>query len=44
VPWILRAQSNLGVALEPFPALAAWVERLSHRVAVGAELELTAAL
>jgi glutathione S-transferase len=43
VPWILRARSNLGVDLEPFPALSAWVARLSERPAVSAELELTAA-
>jgi glutathione S-transferase len=44
VPWILRARSNLGVDLERFSALSAWVARLSDRPAVGAELELTAAL
>jgi glutathione S-transferase len=44
VPWILRARSNLGVELEPYPALSGWLERLSERPAVSAELELTAAL
>ena len=44
VPWILRAQSSLRVDLEPYEALSAWVERLSERPAVAAELELTAAL
>ena len=44
VPWILRARSNLGVALETYAALWAWLERLSERPAVAAELELTAAL
>lgn len=44
VPWILRAQSNLGVDLEPYDSLAAWIERLRERPAVAAELELTAAL
>ena len=44
VPWILRARTNLGVELEPYPALSAWLERLSERPAVAAELELTAAL
>jgi glutathione S-transferase len=43
VPWILRARSNLGVDLEPFTALSAWVARLSERPAISAELELTAA-
>jgi glutathione S-transferase len=44
VPWILRARSNLGVELEPYTALSAWLERLSARPAIAAELELTAAL
>jgi glutathione S-transferase len=43
VPWILRARANLGVDLEPFPALAGWLERLGERPAVAAELELAAA-
>jgi glutathione S-transferase len=44
VPWILRARSMLGVDLEPYDSLAAWLERLSERSAVAAELELTATL
>jgi glutathione S-transferase len=44
VPWILRAQSNLSVDLEPYESLAAWVERLIERPAVAAEVEVTAAL
>jgi glutathione S-transferase len=43
VPWILRARSNLGVDLEPYPSLSTWLERLSERRAIAAELELTAA-
>jgi stringent starvation protein A len=43
VPWILRARANLGVELDPFPALRAWLDRLSERPAVAAELELAAA-
>jgi len=43
VPWILRARANLGVDLEPYPALSTWLERLMERPAVAAELELTAA-
>ena len=39
VPWILCARSNLGVDLEPLPAVSAWLERLSERPAVAAELE-----
>ena len=41
VPWILRARSNLGVDLEPYEALSSWLERLSGRPAIAAELELT---
>jgi glutathione S-transferase len=44
VPWILRARSNLRVELDPYTALAAWLERLSERPAVSAEVELTTAL
>jgi glutathione S-transferase len=44
LPWILRARSSLSVDLEPHPALSAWLERLTERPAVAAELELTAAL
>jgi glutathione S-transferase len=44
VPWILRAQSNLGVELEGYESLSAWVDRLHDRPAVAAELELLAAL
>jgi glutathione S-transferase len=44
VPWILRARENLGVELEPYPALSMWLERLLGRPAVAAELELLAAV
>ena len=44
VPWILRARDMLGVDLEPYDALEAWLERLSERPAVAAERELTATL
>jgi glutathione S-transferase len=44
LPWILRARENLGVELEPYEALSAWLERLGERPAVAAELELTVAL
>jgi glutathione S-transferase len=43
VPWILRARDRLGVDLEPFPAVAAWLERLSARPAIAAERELVEA-
>ena len=43
VPWVLRAQARFSVDLEPFPALAAWVERVCERPAVAAEVELATA-
>jgi stringent starvation protein A len=43
VPWILRARDRMGVRLDSLPALAGWVERLSARPAIAAELELVAA-
>jgi stringent starvation protein A len=43
LPWVLRARERLGVSLEPFPALTAWVERCLERPSVAAELELAGA-
>jgi glutathione S-transferase len=43
LPWILRLRGNLGVDLEPYPALADWVSRATQRPSVTAELELLAA-
>lgn len=44
LPWILRAGGTLGLELEPWPDLAAWVERAGERPSVAAERELVAAL
>jgi stringent starvation protein A len=44
VPWILRARDRMDVSLEPFLALADWVERLGERPSIAAENELVAAL
>ena len=44
VPWVLRARDLLGVALDPYPALSGWLERLLARPAVAAEAEVVAAL
>jgi glutathione S-transferase len=44
LPWILRARAMLGVDLEPFPTLGAWLDRLVERPAVEAELQLVSAL
>ena len=42
VPWVLRARDRLDVELEPFPAVADWLERLCARPAIAAERELVA--
>jgi glutathione S-transferase len=44
VPWILRARERMDVDLHPFPALGEWVERLSERPSVAAEIDVVAAL
>ena len=44
VPWIVRARDRMGVELGRFGALAAWLERLSDRPAIAAELDLVATL
>jgi len=44
VPWVLRARDRMGIELERFGALAAWVERLVERPAVAAELDVVASL
>ena len=44
VPWVIRAPDLLGVDLAPFPALGRWLDRLSERRSVAAELEIVSAL
>ena len=44
LPWVIRAQELLGVSLEPYPTLAGWLQRLSERPAVAAEIDIVAAL
>jgi glutathione S-transferase len=44
LPWILRAETMLGVHLDAHPALAAWVESTRDRPSVAAETALLAAL
>lgn len=43
VPWILRARDRMGVALDRFPAVEGWLERVSQRPSIAAEIELVAA-
>jgi glutathione S-transferase len=42
VPWLLRAESALGVDVRVWPGLAAWLSRLEERPAIAAELALVA--
>ena len=44
VPWVIRARALLGVSLAPFPLLEDWLERLTERPSVAAELDVVAAL
>ena len=44
VPWILRARDRMGVELRSFQALTDWLERLSARPSIAAELGVVAAL
>jgi glutathione S-transferase len=44
LPWVLRAQRQLGIELAGRPALHAWVERACERPSVAAERDLVAAL
>jgi glutathione S-transferase len=44
VPWVLRARDALGVSLDGFPAVAAWLDRTVERPAVAREVEIIAAL
>jgi glutathione S-transferase len=44
IPWIVRARDRMGVELGSFPALSDWLERLSVRPSIAAELDVVAAL
>ena len=44
LPWVLRARERMGIELEQFPHVLDWVERVSERAAVAAELDVVAAL
>jgi glutathione S-transferase len=44
LPWVLRARDLLGNSLDPWPALTAWVDRVSARPSVAAEIAIMAAL
>lgn len=44
VPWVLRAETRLGLDLSGFEALSAWRDRLLERPAIAAERDVVAAL
>jgi stringent starvation protein A len=44
VPWLVRARDRMGFDLGRFAALVDWLERLSERPAIAAELDVVAAL
>ena len=44
VPWVLRARDMLGIDLNGFPSLTAWLARLEERPAIAAEAGIVAAL
>jgi glutathione S-transferase len=44
VPWVLRARDRMDVDLDSFPALVDWVERLSERPSIAAEIDVVTAL
>jgi glutathione S-transferase len=44
VPWIVRARDRMGVEVGRFGALADWLERISARPSVAAELDVVATL
>ncbi|HYX76455.1 MAG TPA: glutathione S-transferase family protein, partial [Gaiellaceae bacterium] len=44
VPWLVRARDRMGVDLGRLDALVEWLERLSERPAIAAELDVVAAL
>jgi len=44
LPWLLRLRDLLGVSLETYPALTAWLARCCERPSVAAEVETVASL
>ena len=44
LPWVLRTPDLLGIPIDAWPALSAWVVRSCRRPSVAAERELVAAL
>ena len=43
VPWVIRARDLMGVSLDAYPSLRGWLDRLSRRPSIAAELAVVAA-
>ena len=44
LPWILRLRGMMGLSLEPYPAIAAWLDACAERPSVAAEAETVSSL
>lgn len=44
LPWLLRLRGLMGLSLEPYPAIAAWLDACAERPSVAAEIETVASL
>jgi glutathione S-transferase len=44
LPWLLRLRGLMGLSLEPYPAIAAWLDACAERPSVAAEIETVATL
>jgi glutathione S-transferase len=44
LPWLLRLRGLMGLSLEPYPAIAGWLDACGERPSVGAEIETVASL
>jgi glutathione S-transferase len=44
LPWLLRLRGLMGVSLEPYPAISAWLEQCAERSSVAAEIETVSSL
>jgi glutathione S-transferase len=44
VPWILRARDRMDVELEQYASLSEWLDRISERPSIAAEIDVVAAL
>ena len=43
IPWVIRAREVMDVSLDPFPAVRDWLDRLTERPSIAAELGVVSA-